>query len=112
VKAHKFHDPLAEPGGADLTAHVDFQALARAATEAGAVAHGPVEQGAFLTALGIEARAETLRKANGGTGAQDVDAALRRLIDAEEMGSLFKLLALTGPTPNGALLGFLPGFEG
>jgi SAM-dependent MidA family methyltransferase len=76
------------------------------------VAHGPVEQGAFLTALGIEARAETLRKANGGTGAQDVDAALRRLIDAEEMGSLFKLLALTGPTPNGALLGFLPGFEG
>lgn len=108
VKAHKYHDPLAEPGEADLTAHVDFQALARAATEAGAVAHGPVEQGAFLTALGIEARAETLKQ----SGARDVDAALRRLIDAREMGSLFKLLALTSPTLDGSPLGPLPGFGG
>ncbi|EKE74817.1 class I SAM-dependent methyltransferase [Oceanibaculum indicum] len=102
LKAHRFHDPLADPGTADLTAHVDFQALARAAVEAGAVAHGPVEQGTFLTALGIEARAETLRQ----SGAADVDAALRRLIDAREMGSLFKILALTGPTLDGPLPGF------
>ena len=108
LKAHKFHDPLADPGAADLTAHVDFQALARAAVEAGAMAHGPVGQGAFLTALGIVARAETLRQ----SGARDVDTALRRLIDDQEMGSLFKLLALTGPTLAGSLPGPLPGFEG
>lgn len=108
LKVHRFHDPLTAPGEADLTAHVDFQALARAATQAGALAHGPVGQGGFLTALGIEARAETLRKA----GASDVDAALHRLIDAEEMGNLFKLLALTGPTLNGSRLDPLPGFEG
>ena len=94
MKAHRFHDPLADPGAADLTAHVDFEALSTAARQAGAAAHGPIPQGAFLTALGIEARAEMLRKA----GASDVDASLRRLLDAEEMGNLFKVLALTAPT--------------
>ncbi|MBU0726036.1 MAG: SAM-dependent methyltransferase [Alphaproteobacteria bacterium] len=100
VKAHRFHDPLADPGAADLTAHVDFEALSTAARQAGAVPHGPIPQGAFLTGLGIEARAEMLRKA----GASDVDTSLRRLLDAAEMGNLFKVLALTAPaapTPAG-----------
>ncbi len=62
VQAHRFVEPLAEPGNADLTTHVDFSALARSARQAGALVHGPVPQGAFLQMLGIEARAEILGK--------------------------------------------------
>ncbi|KZD11469.1 class I SAM-dependent methyltransferase [Oceanibaculum pacificum] len=100
LQAHRFHDPLAEPGSADLTAHVDFEALAIAARQAGATGHGPVTQASFLRALGIEARADRLRKAGVG----DIDASLRRLLDADEMGNLFKVLALTSlglPVPAG-----------
>ena len=53
VKEHAFADPLAEPGQADLTCHVDFAALARAARSRGAVTYGPVTQSRFLTALGF-----------------------------------------------------------
>ncbi len=60
VKAHRYHDALEAPGEADLTAHVDFAALARAAGGAGARVHGPVAQGRFLSALGIDARAAKL----------------------------------------------------
>jgi NADH dehydrogenase [ubiquinone] 1 alpha subcomplex assembly factor 7 len=97
VRGHARHDPLAEPGSADLTAHVDFTALARAAGEAGAHAHGPIPQGRFLTALGIEARAAGLAAAATPAQAGDLAAALRRLTDATEMGALFKALALGHP---------------
>jgi NADH dehydrogenase [ubiquinone] 1 alpha subcomplex assembly factor 7 len=54
IARHNFTDPLKAPGLADVTAHVDFQALARAADDLGARVHGPVTQGEFLTRLGIE----------------------------------------------------------
>jgi NADH dehydrogenase [ubiquinone] 1 alpha subcomplex assembly factor 7 len=57
LKEHRYHDPLIEPGCADLTAHVDFAALAAAALAAGAAAHGPTTQADFLQSLGIELRA-------------------------------------------------------
>ena len=60
IARHSFADPLKNPGQADVTAHVDFQALARAAEDVGARVHGPVAQGEFLTRLGIETRAVTL----------------------------------------------------
>ncbi|MBV9980035.1 SAM-dependent methyltransferase, partial [Bradyrhizobium sp.] len=60
IARHSFTDPLKAPGQADLTAHVDFQALARAADDLGALIHGPVTQGEFLKKLGIETRALTL----------------------------------------------------
>ena len=100
VRGHCFHDPLALPGEADLTAHVDFEALAKAARAEGAAVHGPVGQGAFLRALGIEARAAALRPKGGAA----VDAALARLTDDDAMGSLFKVLAVTSldlPAPPG-----------
>lgn len=97
VRRHARHDVLAEPGSADLTAHVDFTALAGAATQAGARAHGPVDQGALLQALGIDARAETLRRGAAPAQVAAVDAARHRLIDAAEMGTLFKALALSHP---------------
>jgi len=97
VRRHAAHDVLAEPGSADLTAHVDFAALARAATEAGARAFGPVDQGELLEALGIGARAEALRGSASPAEAATVDAARHRLTDGAEMGTLFKALALSHP---------------
>jgi NADH dehydrogenase [ubiquinone] 1 alpha subcomplex assembly factor 7 len=109
VKAHDYVDPLAQPGEADLTTHVDFAALARAARAAGAKVQGPVTQSRFLHALGIERRAEALAKRATPEQAEDIAAALRRLAGSgaprDAMGDLFKVIAVTHPdTPD------LPGF--
>ncbi|MGQ0675903.1 MAG: class I SAM-dependent methyltransferase [Rhodospirillales bacterium] len=90
---------LDEPGLADLTAHVDFQSLAGAAEEAGARAQGPVAQGELLQRLGIAERARRLKENADSRQRADIEAALRRLIAPEEMGTLFKALALA---PRGA----------
>lgn len=97
VKSHVFVDPLEDPGQADLTTHVDFSALARAASAANALVHGPVEQGAFLAELGIFERAEMLKRGASPEQAEQIDSALARLAgDGEsEMGALFKVLAVT-----------------
>jgi SAM-dependent MidA family methyltransferase len=97
VSRHAYVDPLADPGGADLTAHVNFAALARAAVAVGAHAHPLMDQGDFLIRLGLAERA-------GRLGA-DADAATRerltgeatRLVHPDEMGALFKVLAVTRP---------------
>ena len=107
VKRHRRHGVLDDPGSADLTAHVDFCALAAAARGAGAVVFGPVAQGAFLRALGIDARAARLRQSASAEQAAAIDAALRRLTGTDEMGTLFKALAIAHPA-----LGVPPGFEG
>jgi NADH dehydrogenase [ubiquinone] 1 alpha subcomplex assembly factor 7 len=107
LRRHARHDVLIEPGTADMTAHVDFRALARAATEAGAAVFGPIEQGVWLRRLGIEERARRLRRDADRRQAQDIDRALDRLLAPEAMGSLFKAMAVarrSDPTP--------PGFEG
>lgn len=88
-------DPLEAPGEADLTAHVDFAAIAEAAAGSGARAWGPVTQGSFLTALGIGLRAERLRAA--GASGIDLAMAVERLAGAGAMGDLFKVLALASP---------------
>lgn len=95
VKKHKFHPVLQAPGTADLTAHVDFQALAEAAMPARA--WGPVPQGHFLRQLGIETRAALLAKAGGPKVQATLEGQLRRLIDPGEMGTLFKAMALAHP---------------
>lgn len=97
VRRHAYADPLAEPGLADLTAHVDFSAFATAARNAGAAVHGPVGQGAFLRALGIEARAGKLRQSGNAAQGMEIEAALQRLTAPEAMGTLFKVMALTPP---------------
>lgn len=93
---HRFVDPLAEPGAADLTAHVDFASLASLARAAGARAFGPLGQGAFLARLGLFERAQSLMRNASEEVAAGIAAAVRRLAgDREgEMGSLFKVLAL------------------
>ena len=104
LRRHQPVDPLAEPGEADLSAHVDFAALSQAAAEAGAKTYGPLPQGEFLMRLGLAARAESLIARATPEQARDIETARRRLLDAREMGNLFKALTLTAPglpTPPG-----------
>ncbi len=100
VAKHAFANPLKNAGLADVTAHVDFQALARAAEDVGARAHGPVEQGAFLNRLGIENRAQALMKSATEDGQKLITAGLSRLTgpSPEGMGSLFKVLGVSHPS--------------
>jgi SAM-dependent MidA family methyltransferase len=97
ISRHSFADPLRNPGQADLTAHVDFQALALGAEDANARTHGPVEQGTFLKRLGIETRASTLMGKATPQMATDIAGALRRLTGTGrgEMGALFKVLGVS-----------------
>ena len=96
VKAHRFADPFANPGEADLTAHVDFAALAEAARPAGVAVSDLVTQGDWLRRLGIDARLKTLTAAAPGR-ADDLKGQRDRLVETDAMGTLFKLIALTAP---------------
>jgi len=97
VRAHRRVDILAQLGDADLTAHVDFARLARAAERAGARAYGPIGQGRFLQALGIDARATRLMQGATQEQAAQIRSALERLTAPSAMGELFKAMALTAP---------------
>ncbi len=99
-------DPLADPGTADLTAHVDFAALTAAARTAGADVHGPVRQGPFLARLGLFQRSGALARTQPPRQAAALIAAAQRLAEPERMGGLFKALAITS-----ARLPLPPGFE-
>ena len=94
VRGHAFADPLADPGEQDLTAHVDFEALAKAAHPASVTPL--VSQGTWLERLGIGARAMALA-AKSPARTEAIAAARRRLCDAAQMGQLFKAIALRHP---------------
>jgi SAM-dependent MidA family methyltransferase len=102
VRDHAHDDPLAHPGEADLTAHVDFEALAGAAAPA---AHSSlVSQGVLLECLGITERARALAARLDGPALEAHIAAHRRLTHPEEMGRVFQSLAIhprTVPPPPG-----------
>jgi len=99
IAGHSFTDPLQAPGQADVTAHVDFQALAQAAEDMGARVHGPVAQGDFLQRLGIETRAVTLMAKASHEVSEDISSALKRLIGGGRggMGVMFKVLGISDP---------------
>ena len=96
LEGHAPVDPLKRPGHADLTAHVDFEALANATPSRYSRL---TPQGVFLERLGITARAQALAKKLSGDALQSHIAAHRRLTHAEEMGTLFKVLSFY---PDGA----------
>ena len=103
LSGHKFAEVLASPGDSDLSAHVDFMALAGAARAGGAAVYGPTGQGDFLTDLGLGPRAERLVLANPGQ-AGDITAAVERLTNPAQMGTLFKALGIApknAPMPPG-----------
>jgi SAM-dependent MidA family methyltransferase len=108
VRGHRMVDPLVEPGECDLTAHVDFAAMARTARAAGAAVYGPVDQGDFLREIGIDTRTQALAQRTPER-AEEFEQARRRLVgkDVGEMGGLFKAMVIANrslPAP--------PGFEG
>jgi NADH dehydrogenase [ubiquinone] 1 alpha subcomplex assembly factor 7 len=96
VSGHAFADPFEAPGSRDLTAHVDFHALAAAARGQGVHVFGPVGQGAWLGAMGIKLRAASLAKA-APERAGEIAAARERLTAPDQMGRLFKAMALVAP---------------
>jgi NADH dehydrogenase [ubiquinone] 1 alpha subcomplex assembly factor 7 len=106
VRAHRKVDVFSAPGEADLTAHVDFSALAPIAQSRGARWLGTVEQGHWLQALGIDARADALA-ASAPDQAEAIRVARDRLTGEGQMGALFKVMGITAPDwPDGA------GFDG
>ncbi|MGH7104537.1 MAG: class I SAM-dependent methyltransferase [Acetobacteraceae bacterium] len=100
-------DPLAEPGMADLSAHVDFQSFAATARAQGASVSGPLAQGLFLTRLGLFQRLDRLARGRSPAQAALLLAGGRRLVEPDGMGQLFKVLALSS-TRTAALPGFAP----
>lgn len=108
VGEHNYADPLVVPGVVDLTAHVDFEALANAIESMGARSHGPLSQGEFLTRLGIEARANALKANATPEQTMEIDSAIVRLTDMSRtgMGEMFKVIGFSHPS-----LRSLPGLE-
>lgn len=108
MRAHDFVDPLTEPGEADLTVHVDFARMGRAALEAGAATHGPATQREILLRLGLAERAEALARRAPDAQRETVLTGAERLVaqGRTAMGDLFKVLALSHPD-----LPMLPGFD-
>lgn len=98
VRRHSFHPVLSSPGEADLTAHVDFAAVAQTAGKAGARVFGPLEQGVWLRRLGIQMRLTQLSTGKSAAVARDIGAGVRRLIEPDAMGLLFKVIALAHPS--------------
>ncbi len=97
VFQHQPAGPLESPGAADLSADVDFAAFMDAARAAGAEAHGPVPQGRFLEDLGAARRLAALSARASAAQRQRLESGLERLLDPEQMGTLFKVAALTSP---------------
>jgi NADH dehydrogenase [ubiquinone] 1 alpha subcomplex assembly factor 7 len=104
VSGHRFAEALADPGEDDISAHVDFSALAKAGRRGGAAVFGPVTQGMFLASIGIVERAQQLINANPQQ-AQKLLVDTERLIGNDKMGKLFKAFAFAPP-----LLGGMAGF--
>jgi len=96
VRRHGYSPVLANPGEQDLTSHVDFESLARSAREAGASVTPLVSQEEWLNALGIGQRAAALATANPERADELADA-VQRLTGGDEMGDLFKVIAIHAP---------------
>ncbi len=105
IRARRPAEPLRHAGEADLTALVDFGAVARAARGAGAEVQGPIPQGTFLNRLGLFQRAERLARGRSPTETAALMAGARRLAEPLAMGGLFKAMAITACS-----LPPLPGF--
>ena len=100
LQAMRNHRPVSvteAPGDCDLTSHVDFQALAAALREGGAVTHPPLTQRHFLLAMGLEPRIGQLAARVDADTAASLHRQMARLADEAQMGNLFKVLAATSP---------------
>ena len=106
VSAHRFADPLGQPGRRDLTSHVDFSALGRRIAAIDGVTSLITTQGAFLLAMGLIERAGALGHGKPAGQQEAIRSAVERLAGADQMGALFKVLAIA--SPDVAVAGFPP----
>jgi len=97
IARQQFADVLARPGEADITSHVDFEALAGAVGTQGAKVYGPVTQGEFLVKMGLREREEMLRKRADARARIRLSKGAQRLVAGNQMGQLFKVLVATHP---------------
>jgi len=97
VRNHTHHDPLVTPGEADVTAHVDFGALARAAEAAGARPRPVMTQGEFLVRMGLVERANVLGRNKEPAIRDGIARDMERLAGDKGMGKLFKVMAVSSP---------------
>ena len=96
MKNHAFCDITDHPGEADVTSHVDFESLGKAFVHGGAHVMGAVNQGQFLEAMGLGPRTEVLARTASGAAKQNLIAASERLAHPDQMGHLFKVMAIGG----------------
>jgi NADH dehydrogenase [ubiquinone] 1 alpha subcomplex assembly factor 7 len=106
LRAHRNVDPLIEPGDSDITAHVDFAAMARSARAAGCAVYGPIDQGDFLKSIGLEQRAQALLGRAAPAQSAEIESSRQRLAgkNDDEMGALFKVMVIAHralPAPPG-----------
>jgi NADH dehydrogenase [ubiquinone] 1 alpha subcomplex assembly factor 7 len=97
MKAHRFVSVLEEPGHVDLTSHVDFTALAAGFAAGGADVYGPLAQSALLERLGGRERTAALAVRATPEQRKQLDDGYARLTEPQQMGSLFKALAVASP---------------
>ena len=95
VNNHKFRSILEKPGQSDLTSHVNFKLLKEIAIKKNLYVSPVKEQQNFLLELGIKERLKSLTKNVSSTIAERVETEVKRLIDPDKMGSLFKVIAIT-----------------
>lgn len=106
VKSHSFHPVLADPGEADVTAHVDFTTLQHVAQSEGAVVSGPLGQGMYLRNMGAELRLNMLLQHANEEQKKNLISGVERLVSPQAMGELFQVMALTSIP-----LEDMPGFD-
>ncbi len=95
VNKHKFKSVLEKPGQSDLSSHVNFKLLKEIAVKKNLYVSPVREQRNFLLELGIKERLKSLTKNVSSSVAETVNSEVKRLIDPDEMGSLFKVIAIT-----------------
>jgi len=108
VQAVYRHRPVSifhAPGEADITAHVNFENVQNRVLSAGMTTHGITTQAEFLRRMGIEYRAQALKHKASDAQARDIDSAIHRLTAPDQMGNLFKVLAVSSD-PAITLAGF------
>ena len=105
ARDHEYHPILKDPGTADLTAHVDFALVAQTARSTGAHVFGPLEQGLWLRRLGVNVRQTQLMEGKSSERKNAIRTSIRRLIEPDGMGLLFKAIAFATPVA-GPLAGF------
>jgi SAM-dependent MidA family methyltransferase len=98
VHRHQFVSPLASPGKSDLTSHVDFDALSKAARSARCHVPPILTQGEFLLAMGLVERAGRLGSNQSVEKQNEIRAAVERLAGPQAMGNLFKVMAIAPQT--------------